>query len=108
LVGGSTPLSAGLLCSSTLIQRAEKQMRKSVVLFTDGRANVPLKPSSNGRDAVIADELKQFGVQLQKLGANVVVANTQRRFESTDEPKRLAQLLNAKIITLSDINNVRT
>ena len=103
LVGGSTPLSAGLLCSSTLIQRAEKQVRKSVVLFTDGRANVPLKPSSNGRDAVIADELKQFGVQLQKLGANVVVANTQRRFESTDEPKRLARLLNAQIITLSDI-----
>ena len=103
LVGGSTPLSAGLLCSSTLIQRAEKQVRKSVVLFTDGRANVPLKPSSNGRDAVIANELQQLGLQLQKLGANVVVANTQRRFESTDEPKRLAQLLNAQIITLCDI-----
>jgi magnesium chelatase subunit D len=103
VVGGSTPLSAGLLCSATLIQRAEKQVHKSVVLFTDGRANVPLRPSSNGRDAVIAAELKELGVRLRKLGANVVVANTQRRFESTEEPKRLAQLLNAQIITLSDM-----
>ncbi len=102
LVGGSTPLSAGLLCTSDLIQRAEKQVHKSVVLFTDGRANVPLNWSSNGRDAVIADELKQLGVRLRKLGANVVVANTQRKFESTDEPKRLAQLINAQLITVSD------
>jgi magnesium chelatase subunit D len=103
VVGGSTPLSAGLLCSATLMQRAEKHVHKSVVVFTDGRANVPLKPSSNERGAVIAEELKQLGVQLRKLGANVVVANTQRSFESTDEPKRLAQLLNAQSITLSDI-----
>src|SRR4030095_14211899 len=32
LIGGSTPLSAGLLWRCTLIQRAEKQLRKAVVL----------------------------------------------------------------------------
>ena len=105
VVGGSTPLSAGLLCTSSLIQCAgEKDGHKWVVVFTDGRANVPLTPSpvaTNLRDAWIADELKQLGSHLRKLGAHVVVANTQRKFESTDEPKQLAQLLNAQLITVS-------
>jgi magnesium chelatase subunit D len=107
VVGGSTPLSAGLVATSNLIQCAgEKEGHKWVVVFTDGRANVPLKSSPvavQDRDAVIAAELKQLGAHLRKLGARLVIANTQRKFESTDEPKQLAQLLSAQIITLSDI-----
>jgi Mg-chelatase subunit ChlD len=67
---------------------------------------VPLKPATvaaSGRDAFIEDELKQLGAHFRKLGAHVVVANTQRKFESTDEPKRLAQLLNAQLVSLSEI-----
>jgi len=107
VVGGSTPLSAGLVATSNLIQCAgEKEGHKWVVVFTDGRANVPLKSSPvavQDRDAVIAAELKQLGAHLRKLGARLVIANTQRKFESTDEPKQLAQLLSAQIITLSEI-----
>jgi magnesium chelatase subunit D len=107
IVGGSTPLAAGLLATSKLIQCAgEKEGHKWVVVFTDGRPNVSLNPSpvaARDRDASIAEELKQLGAHLRKLGARVVVANTQRTFESTDEPKRLAQHLNAQFIPVSDV-----
>lgn len=107
VVGGSTPLSAGLFRSSEIIQSAaEKEAHKWVIVFTDGRANVPLQPlplATSGRDALIADELKQLSKRLRKMRASVVVANTKRKFESTEEPKRLAELLNAQLISVSDI-----
>lgn len=104
VVGGSTPLSAGLLCCLDLLQHAvQKEAQKSVIVFTDGRANVPLKPSLLlDRNMVIADELKQLGIRFRKLGATVVVANTQRKFDMTDDPKRLAQLLEAQLINVSE------
>jgi len=104
VVGGSTPLSAGLLCSLDLIQRAgEREANKSVVVFTDGRANVSLKSSpSVDRTVVIADELLKLAVRFRKIGANIVVANTQRKFETTDEPQQLAKLLGAQLIHVSD------
>jgi magnesium chelatase subunit D len=107
IVGGGTPLSAGLVATSNLIEcGGAKEGHKWVFVFTDGRANVPLKSSpvaAKDRDVVIVEELNQLGARLRKLGAHVVVANTQRKFEFTDEPKRLAQCLNAQLITVSDI-----
>jgi Mg-chelatase subunit ChlD len=77
--------------------------RSQVIVFTDGRANVSLKPSSSlDRNAVIADELKELGNRFRKLAATVVVANTQRKFEMTDDPKRLAQLVEAQLINVSE------
>jgi len=104
VVGGSTPLSAGLLCSLDLLEHAAHEAgQKSVIVFTDGRANVSLEPSSSlDRNAVIADELRQLGNRFRKLGATVVVANTQRKFEMTDDPKRLAQLVEAQLINVSE------
>ena len=104
VVGGSTPLSAGLVCSLDLIHHAaHKEAHKSIIVFTDGRANVPVTSSSSlDRNAVIADELKQLGIRFRKLGASVVVASTQRKFEMTDEPKRLAQLIEAQLINVSE------
>lgn len=103
VIGGSTPLAAGLLSSLDVLQHArQKQAHKSVIVFTDGRANVPLKPSrSVGRDTVISDELRQLGEQFRSIGANVIVANTQRRFETTDEPQQLATLLGAHLINVA-------
>jgi Mg-chelatase subunit ChlD len=96
-----------LVATSKLIQSAgEKEGHKRVVVFTDGRANVPLRASpvaAKDRDASIVEELKQLGAHLRKLGAHVVVANTQRKFESTDEPKKLSQYLNAQLISVSDV-----
>ena len=103
-VGGSTPLSAGLLCASELIRRsADKQSQKWVVVFTDGRANVPLRSSAmDDREAVIAAELKQLGLSLSKSRVNVVVADTQRQFERNDDPKRLAHMLGGQLIHVSE------
>jgi magnesium chelatase subunit D len=105
IIGGSTPLSAGLVCASNLIQTAgEKEGQQWIVVFTDGRANVALhQVSPNDRDALIAAELGQLSARLRKLGANVLVASTQRTFETSEEPTRLAQLLNAQLIKVSDI-----
>jgi len=104
VVGGSTPLSAGLLCGLELLQRAgAKEAHKSLILFTDGRANVPLQPSSSAdRSAVIAAELKHLAARFRKARANIVVADTQRKFERTEEPKRLAELLTAQLINVSE------
>ena len=105
VVGGGTPLSAGLLCSLDLVQRAgEKEAHKSVIVFTDGRANVPLERSpSVDRTGVIADELRQLSERFRKIRANIVVANTQRKFETTDEPQQLANLLGAQLINVAEV-----
>jgi Mg-chelatase subunit ChlD len=83
-----------------LIQRsADKQSQKWVVVFTDGRANVALRSvaAEEDRDKVIAAEMKQLGLGFRKNRVNVVVADTQRQFERSDDPKRLARLLNAQL-----------
>ena len=107
IVGGSTPLSAGLLRASEVLQSvAVKQSQKWVIVFTDGRANVALKsfpPAGEGREATIAQEIRQLGAMLSKNGANVVVADTQRHFERNDDPSRLARLLNAQVIKVVEI-----
>lgn len=103
VVGGSTPLSSGLLCSLNLLEHSAHEAQKSVIVFTDGRANVSLEPSSSvERNAIIDQELKLLGIRFRKLGASVVVANTQRKFEMTDDPKRLAQLIEAQLINVSE------
>lgn len=110
IVGGSTPLSAGLLVASDVIQSvAAKQSQKWVIVFTDGRANVALKSlKSTGeeREATIAQEIRQLGAMLSKNGANVVVADTQRQFERNDDPTRLARLLDAQVIKVSDMSEM--
>lgn len=107
IVGGSTPLSAGLLRASQVLQSvAGKQSQKWVIVFTDGRANVALKSISTAGREVIDQEIRQLGGLLSKNGANVVVADTQRHFERNEEPSRLAQLLDAQLINVLDVSDV--
>ena len=106
IVGGSTPLSAGLLRASEVVQSvAGKQSQKWVIVFTDGRANVALKSSEagDGRDRIIAEEVRQLGASLRRSGTHIVVADTQRDFERNDDPSRLAHLLEAQVIKVSDV-----
>jgi magnesium chelatase subunit D len=104
IVGGSTPLSAGLLRASEVMHGvAADKLEKWVIVFTDGRANVPLQSATgDDRGKIISEEVRQLGVLLRRSGANIVIANTQRHFERNDDPKRLALLLEAQLVSVFD------
>jgi magnesium chelatase subunit D len=109
IVGGSTPLSAGLLRASEMLQSvAAKQSQKWIIVFTDGRANVALRsmPIGGEEREAIAQEIRQLGLSLSKNGANVVVADTQRHFERNEDTKHLARLLDAQLINVLGVSDM--
>jgi magnesium chelatase subunit D len=104
-MGGSTPLSAGLVCTIDLIRRFRDVYRDTaVLLFTDGHANVAA--SQNGkklralRQLCIEEEVKRLSLVLQQTKTRIVVIDVQREFESSEESKRLAEILRAHFIKL--------
>ena len=102
LMGGSTPLSAGLACTIDLIRRfRDTHHETAVLLFTDGHANVALSNKQRAlRQLVIEDELKRLGVLLQQTRTRIVVVDVQREFESHEESQRLAEILRARFVKL--------
>jgi len=104
-MGGSTPLSAGLACTIDLIRRfRETHKETAVLLFTDGHANVALTANGNKqrflRQLVIEDEVRKLSIALQSTRSRVVVIDVQREFESSEESRRLAEILRAKFVKL--------
>lgn len=103
-VGGSTPLSAGMLCTVELVLRIKDQHSdKSVLLFTDGRANVPLRNRatvSDARDGLIEDELRQLSATIRQTRTQLIVVDTQRHFERNDDARILALALEAELVRL--------
>ena len=104
-MGGSTPLSAGLVCTIDLIRRFRDAYRDTaVLLFTDGHANVAA--SQNGkklralRHQCIEEEVKRLSLALQQTRTRIVVIDVQREFESSEESKRLAEILRARFVKL--------
>ena len=106
-MGGSTPLSAGLATTVRLIKQDGDQYGHNVVLlFTDGRSNVPLRRRNNIRalrQQTIEGEIMELDTQLQKARATVVVVDTQRQFESNEETRRLAEILHARFVKIDPI-----
>lgn len=104
-MGGSTPLSAGLACTIGLIRRYRDTHRDSaVLLFTDGHANVPISKKGTGdrilRKVVIENEVRRLSVALQETRSKVVVIDVQREFESSQESRRLAEILKGRFVKL--------
>lgn len=105
-VGGATPLTAGLLRALEMCERTARQGTERIVLlvFTDGRANVPRGGQTNGDRAgvrrQIKSEVEQIGVALQRLGVASVVVDTQNRFTSGGEGQALAQALGGRHVHL--------
>jgi magnesium chelatase ATPase subunit I len=105
-MGGSTPLCAGLVSTIELIRRVGGNYGETVVLlFTDGRSNVPLRRNSNQiralRQLKIESEVRELSFAMKKTRARVVVVDTQREFESSEETRRLAEVLQARFIKVS-------
>lgn len=104
LMGGGTPLPAGLACTAKMINSIGGKYGDIVVLlFTDGHANVPLGKNGNvvARQQQIEDEIRSLGTALRKGLARVVVVDTQRAFESSRETRHLAGLLQGHFVKLS-------
>jgi magnesium chelatase subunit D len=115
-VGGGSPLAAGLSRALEVARRANDAgaRRIRLVVFTDGRANVPLvdegKPSSNvgssnaaARKARIADEIARVGASLRAACAGSLVIDTQARFTSGGEGEFLAGALGARYLRLPQL-----
>jgi magnesium chelatase subunit D len=103
-VGGSTPLAAGLFSSLEIARRAARQGAREIVLllFTDGRANVPLRTGEMRDKAtcalLIAKEIERLGAALQRAGVASVIVDTQNRFTSRGEGQMLASKLGGRYI----------
>ncbi|HKR14358.1 MAG TPA: magnesium chelatase ATPase subunit I [Pyrinomonadaceae bacterium] len=105
-MGGSTPLGAGLASTIELLQLVGDRYGENVVLlFTDGRSNVPLRRNGLNvrvlRQMKIESELRELMLELRKIRAQIVVVDTQKEFESSQETRRLAQLLQAQFVKLT-------
>jgi magnesium chelatase subunit D len=105
-IGGSTPLTAGLLRALEVSARAARQGTERIVLlvFTDGRANVARdgQTGSDLRDVRrrITSEVEKIGIALERLGVASVVVDTQSRFTSGGEGQALAQTLGGRYVHL--------
>ena len=105
-MGGSTPLSAGLASTIELLKLVGDRYGENVVLlFTDGRSNVPLRRNGVNvrvlRRLRIEMELRELMLELKQTRAQVVVVDTQKEFESSQETRRLAQILQAQFVKLT-------
>jgi magnesium chelatase ATPase subunit I len=105
-MGGSTPLSAGLASTIELLKLVGDRYGENVVLlFTDGRSNVPLRRNGVNvrvlRQLKIEMELRELMLELKQTRAHVVVVDTQREFESSQETRRLASILQAQFVKLT-------
>jgi len=105
-MGGSTPLGAGLVTTIELINLVGDKFGETVVLlFTDGHSNVPLRRNGLNvralRHLKIQGELRELTGALKKTGARVIVVDTQKEFESSEETRRLAQILQAQFVKLA-------
>ena len=105
-MGGSTPLGAGLVTTIDLINLVGDKFGETVVLlFTDGRSNVPLRRNGLNvraqRQLKIEGEIRELNTALRKTGARVIVVDTQKEFESSEETRRLAEILQAQFVKLA-------
>ena len=108
-MGGSTPLALGLVTTIELLEIVGSKFGETVVLlFTDGRSNVPLRRGGLNlrafRQVKIESELRELTVALTRTKARVVVVDTQREFESAEDTRRLAGILRARFVKIAPAN----
>jgi magnesium chelatase subunit D len=108
-VGGATPLASGLLRALEAARRAGSAgaSRIRLVVFTDGRANVPLAVENVGEGAArrerIRREIQTLGASLARVCAASVVVDTQGRFTAGGEGRFLADALGGGYVRLPQL-----
>lgn len=104
--GSGTPLSAGLACSLEVARRcvAQNSGETILLLFTDGQANVPLRPNGGGdravRQQLIQSEVEYLGSELRKAGVQSVVVDPHHSFVSKGKARALAESLAARYVQI--------
>src|SRR4029079_4205033 len=102
----STPLALGLVTTIELLELVGNKFGETVVLlFTEGRSNVTLTRRGRHlqpfRQVKIESELRELTVALNRTRARVVVVDTQKEFESSEDTRRLADILHARFVTIA-------
>jgi magnesium chelatase ATPase subunit I len=96
-IGGATPLAAGLARAHEIAARAKRcgSDQISLLVFTDGRANVSLARFAGEGDARshLRDEIELIGAALRHCGVESLVVDTRARFAGDEEGKSLARAL---------------
>jgi magnesium chelatase subunit D len=101
--GGGTPLAAGVMKAIELsrLARLRGTSQTMLVLFTDGRANVGLRPGVAGAHAATIDEeLSHLGALVESEEMMAVVVDTKSKFVSNGEGEALARKLGARYVYL--------
>jgi len=95
--GGGTPLAAGLVAASELASHARgRGMSPTLVLLTDGRANVPLKGDPDR--AVARSDAETVAASLARQGIPGVLVDTSNR--PADTAREIAARLGADYLAL--------
>lgn len=111
-VGGATPLAAGLSSALGVAARARREgaARIALLIFTDGRANVPLRADGvlddSSRRRLVEEELKMLGAAVRQAEVDAFVIDTQNRFTSNGEGQKLADLTGARYVRLGAGENL--
>lgn len=104
--GGGTPLAAALLGAYQVAEQARSRgiHRTTLVIITDGRPNVPLRPDpaldKNARLEQARSEVQLLSAKLRAAGIGAVVIDTQRSFVSRGEAQQLAAWLGGRYVYL--------
>jgi magnesium chelatase subunit D len=101
LTGGGTPLASALLTAwKTIVQMRDKSnLQATLVLITDGRANVALDQSQGDREK-IQKELNELSALIRSDNIHSIVIDTQMNFLTKGEAQQLAQKLGGKYVYL--------
>jgi magnesium chelatase subunit D len=107
-VGGGTPLAAGLLRSLEVAKQDRSDGEITLLVFTDGNANVAA--GSNGRTSraelsderrdMIAKELTGLGSALANAGIKTFVVDSHNQYVSNGNARALAEKLGANYLTV--------
>ncbi|MCM3869261.1 MAG: magnesium chelatase ATPase subunit I [Pyrinomonadaceae bacterium] len=114
VVGGGTPLTAGLLRSLAVARQDRSDREVFLLVFTDGNANVA--SGSNGsvsvtsraeprseRRARIERELTFLGSELRRAGIETFIVDSTDRHISSSDARALAEKLGSKYLTVKPL-----
>ncbi|RMG63235.1 MAG: magnesium chelatase ATPase subunit D [Chloroflexi bacterium] len=100
--GGGTPLASALLTAWELAQQARGRgiAQVTLVLMTDGRANVGLDSQASADKAGLQREIQQLAALLRAHGVRAIVIDTQANYLSRGEAPKLAEWLGGRYVYL--------
>jgi magnesium chelatase subunit D len=102
-LGGGTPLAAGVSCAFSITQQHKTTYpNASVLLFTDGGANVSLRADASSRlvsRKELMEELSVLGSELRQARVGISIINAQSKFVGSVDVIEIARCLGAEVLS---------